>query len=601
VRFSLRVLWMARRHAAWLVLAVVCTAIVAASTVFAYNLIRPIYDELLGPSTAHVPAPSGLVVWLDDRTTALRGALEELVGGSRAAILALVVLSIGCKAGATFGGRYAVARLGLATLRELREQLFDALLRHGPGWFGDRPTPTLVSRAVSDVAVIREAVAERFGEVFQDALTVAALVVYLWSLEPRLALVVTVVAPLLMTPVAVLARRLRRRTGQMQERVGDLATVMDEAVRGLMVVQAFGAEAPTSSRFRRASHRQFVAELRARALQLANGPVMEVVGAAAAAALIGWASVRITAGKMSLGDFSAFVVAAYGTYGPLKRLNKFYLAVQQADVAAGRILEVVDAPPAVVDLPGAVDLEGLGDGIRFDRVWFAYRPDDWVLREVSLEIPTGATVALVGPSGAGKTTIARLIPRFWDPQRGTVSVAGRDLRTVRVASLRRLVGVVTQEPLLFDLPIREVIGLGRPDADMGAIEAAARAALAHDFVAALPMGYDTRIGEAGARLSGGQRQRLAIARALLADPRLLILDEAMSALDADSERQVRDALERLMDGRTTLVIAHRLATVRRADDIVVLADGRVAGQGRHEQLLEQHAVYRSLVRAQQLT
>jgi len=600
VRSYLRVLWMGRRHGAWLVLAVVCTVVVAAATVFAYNLVRPIYDELLGPSGIDVAPPSGFVAWLDARTSELRFALAGLVGGSRATVLLAVVLAVACKAAATFGARYAIARLGLATIRDLRDRLFDAILRQSPGWFGDRPTPTLVSRAVSDVALVREALAERFGDVLQDLLTVAALLVYMWSLEPRLAGAVTVVGPLVMAPVVAMARRLRRRAGQMQHRTGELATVMDEAIRGLVVVQAFGAEAETSSRFRHASSRQFRAELRARAIQVANAPLMEIVGALAAAALVGWAAARIAAGELTLGDFSAFVVAAYGTYGPLKRLTKFHLAIQQADVAAGRVLEVVDAPAAVTEPENAVALETLGDGVRLDRVWFAYRPDAWVLEDVSIEIPYGSTVALVGPSGAGKTTVARLIPRFWDSQRGEVSVGGRDVRTLQLASLRRRIGLVTQEALLFDLPIRDVIALGRPDARTDEVEAAAQAAFAHDFISALPDGYATRIGEAGARLSGGQRQRIAIARALLADPELLILDEAMAALDAESERLVREALERLMEGRTTLVIAHRLVTVRRADVIVVLEAGRVVAVGRHDELVERGGVYRSLVDAQQL-
>jgi len=592
---------MSRRHGAWLLVAAACTVVVAVATVFAYNLVRPIYDELLGPSGAVPASPSGVVAWLDAWTAAVRAALADVVGGSRAAILVAVVAAVACKAAATFGGRYAVARLGLATVRDLRDRLFDAVLHQSPGWFGDRPTPTLVSRAVSDVALVREALAERLGDVLQDVVTVAALLVYMWSLEPRLALFVTVVAPLVMAPVVALARRLRAQARQMQQRTGELATVMDESVRGLVVVQAFGAESDTSSRFRHASRRQFRAELRSRAIQVANAPLMEVVGAVAAAALVGWASVRIAAGELTLGDFSAFVVAAYGTYGPLKRLNKFHLAAQQADVAAGRVLEVVDAPAAITETADAEDLAGLGEGVRLDRVWFAYHPGVWALQDVSLAIPIGATVALVGPSGAGKTTVTRLIPRFWDPQRGAVTVDGRDLRGLRLASLRRRIGLVTQEALLFDLPIRDVIALGRPDANLAEVQAAARAAFAHDFISALPEGYATRIGEAGARLSGGQRQRIAIARAVLADPDLLILDEAMAALDAESERLVREALERLMEGRTTLVIAHRLVTVRRADAIVVLDAGRVAAVGRHDELVETDGVYRSLVHAQQLT
>jgi subfamily B ATP-binding cassette protein MsbA len=604
MRSFLRVVWSARRHGWWLVLAIVSMVMVAAATVFAYNLVRPIYDELLGPAAA-APAGldslGGLVGWLDRLTVALRAQLSRILPSSRTVVLALVVLAIAIKAGATFIGRYAVARFGLTTVRELRDRLFDALMGQSLAWFRDHTTPSLVSRVVSDVQLIREALAERFGDVLQDVLTVALLFAYAWSLEPVLALVTTVVAPLVLAPVIALSRRLRRRSHEMQQRMGELASVLDESVRGLAVVQAFGAEAAVARRFRRATWRQLGAELRARAVQAVNAPLMEVIGAVAAVALVGWASVRIAAGSLTLGDFSAFLVAVYGTYNPLKRLNKFNLAVQQADVAAGRVFEVLDAPIMVADRTNAGELEGLGEGVRLEGVFFAYEDGRWVLEDVDLEVPTGGTVALVGPSGGGKTTIARLIPRFYDAQCGAVTINGRDIRDVTRASLRARIGLVTQEPLLFDVSVAENIALGRPDTPQREIEAAAQAAHAHGFICDLPHGYDTRLGEAGIRLSGGQRQRLAIARAVLHDPDLLILDEATASLDAESERLIQAALEQLMAERTTLVIAHRLATVRRADRIVVVDAGRVVELGTHAELVARRGLYYRLVEAQALS
>ena len=407
-------------------------------------------------------------------------------------------------------------------------------------------------------------------------------------------------APALLAPVLHFSRRLRREARRSQERMGEMTTIVDETVKGIRIVQAFTMEAFEAARFRRATQRHFRANLRARAIQAANAPVMEIVGALGTVALIGYAGLQIRAGAMTLGDLSAFLLGVYGAYNPLKRLNKFNLALQQAEVAAQRVFEVVDAPVAIVDRPGASPLDGVGDGVRLERVWFAYEGERWVLEGFDLTLPAGKTLALVGPSGAGKSTVAQLIPRFWDVQRGAVRVGGADVREVSLASLRASVGLVTQETVLFNDTVANNIAFGQAGAPREKVEAAARAAFAHDFVMALADGYDTVIGEAGMKLSGGQRQRLAIARALFKDPPILILDEATSALDPEAERLVQRALDNLMRGRTTLVIAHRLSTVRRADSIVVLDRGGVVEQGRHEELMARGGLYRRLVEMQEL-
>ena len=437
-------------------------------------------------------------------------------------------------------------------------------------------------------------------------LTVIALLVYLLSLNLRLALATAVLAPILFAPVVHFSRRLRIRSRQAQEQTGELATVLDEAVRGIRIVQTYGMTDLLTQRFFRANHRQYLASLSAHTIRIANAPVMEVVGAAAALGLIAYASAQIAAGLMTLGDFSAFLLAAYGAYNPLKRLNKFNLAMQQASVAAGRVFSVVDAPVAIRDRVGAVDLEvveakPLGEGIVFDGVGFTYDGSNWVLRGFDLDLPLGRTVALVGVSGAGKSTVAQLIPRFWDVCEGSIRLAGHDLRDLRLASLRAQIGLVTQETVLFNDSVRRNILCGTQGVSDREVVEAARAADAHDFVSRLPHGYETVIGEAGVTLSGGQRQRLAIARALLKDPPILILDEATSALDPGSELEVQATLERLMCRRTSLVIAHRLATVRRADCIVVLSDGRIVEQGGHDELIAAGGTYRRMVEMQELT
>ena len=579
MRDFLRVLRLSKRHGAWILLAVASMVVVAGATVFAFNLVRPIYDQVLRPSstaraTLDLPA-SGVVAALDATAARAEQALQSWVGESRVAILVLALLAIVVKNLFAFLARFASARFGLATIRDLRDFFFGSLLVQTP--------------------------AERLGDVAQDLVTVPVIIVYLMSLDLRLTLATAFAAPLLFAPVVHFSRRMRVRALQAQQRTDEIAVVVDETVRGIRVVQTFGMADFMADRFRLANQRQFLAGLSARVIQAANAPVMEVVGAFAALAVIAYAALQITAGDMTLGDFSAFVLGAYALYNPLKRLNKFNLVLQPAVVAAGRILEIIDAPVAVCERPGARAFTELGAGVRFEDVGFAYRRDQWILRGFELHLPQGSTVALVGASGAGKSTAVQLIPRFIDVQEGAVWVGDHDVRDLTLRSLRAQIGLVTQEPLLFDDTVRTNIVCGREGISDDAVEAAATAADAADFIRDLPAGYDTVIGEGGVKLSGGQRQRLAIARAVLQDPPVLILDEATSALDPESEAVIQRALDRLTRDRTTLVIAHRLATIRRADVIAVLADGRVAELGNHEELVAAGGLYQRMVELQELS
>jgi len=593
----LRLAALARRHAAWIVVAAVAMAVAAAATVFAFNLVRPIFDDVLGPArSATVPAAArGLVGRLDAVVSTARSWLTRTVGLGGSAILVLAVAAVAVKGAAALVARFGVAHFGLATLRDLRDRAFDAVLAQSLGFFRDTPTGSLVTRLTSDVQVLQETVSERVGDLIQDALTVIGLLAYALALNLKLALATAALAPALVAPVVHFSRRLRRRARDAQERTGEIAAAVDEATRGMAIVQAFTAEPAMAARFRDINRRHFVAGLRARVIQAANAPVMELVGVVAAMALIAYAGRAIERGAMTLGDFSAFLLAVWGAYNPIKRLNKFNLALQQAVVSAERVFEVVDATPEVVDEPRAVELEDVGAGIELDHVSFAYDDGRVALEDVSFRVDRGETVALVGASGAGKTSVAMLLLRFWDVDGGAIRIGGRDVREVTRASLRAKMALVTQDTLLFHDTVRANIAFGAVAPDESAVRAAARAALAEDFIASLPRGYDTVIGEAGLKLSGGQRQRLAIARALYRDPEILVLDEATSSLDPESERLVSRALDGAMEGRTTLVIAHRLATVRRADRIVVLAAGRVVDEGRHDELMAREGPYRTMV------
>ena len=532
----LRVLGLSKRHGAWILLAAASMVVVAVATVFAFNLVRPIYDQVLRPvpvvePALELPEAAGMVAALDKIVARAEDALRGWIGGNRAAILTLALLTIVAKNFFAFLARFASARFGLATIRDLRTEFFGSLLVQSPSYFFDHSTAALVSRATNDLQLLREALAERLGDVAQDLVTVPLILVYLLSLDLRMTLATAIAVPALFAPVVHFSRRLRGRARQAQERTGEVAVVIDETVRGIRAVQNFGMSDFMVDRFRRANQRQYVASLAARAIQAANAPVMEVVGVFAAMAVISYAALQISAGDMTLGDFSAFVLGAYAIYNPLKRLNKFNLVLQQAAVASSRIFEVIDAPVVVSERPGARPLIGMGSGIRFENVGFFYRPDHWVLAGFELHIPVGSTVALVGVSGAGKSTVAQLVPRFFDVQEGAVRIGDVDLRDLELASLRSHIGLVTQETLLFNDTVRTNIVCGRDGIPDKLVETAARAADAESFIRGLPDGYDTVIGESGVTLSGGQRQRLAIARAVIENPPVLILDEATSALD----------------------------------------------------------------------
>lgn len=600
----MRVLGLAKRHGAWIILAMISMVVVAGTTVFVFNLLRPIYDDILQPidrsQVVTDATATGMVAALDRVTAGAEEALRGWFGATPAIILVLAVIAMLIKNAFAFLARFASARFGLATIRDLRGIFFRSVLVQSPAFFHDRSTAALVSRATNDLQLLREALAERVGDVAQDLVAVPVLLLYLLSLDLRMTLVSAIAAPLLFAPVIYLSRRLRERARIAQERTGDVAVVIDETVRGVRVVQNFGMAGYILDRFNRFNRDQYMASLASRALQAANAPVMEVVGAGAAIAVVAYASMQITAGDMTLGGFSAFVLAAYALYNPVKRINKFNLVVQQAVVAASRVFEIIDAPVAVNEGRNARSLPDPPLGVRFENVDFAYRANKTVLKDFDLDVRQGTTLALVGASGAGKSTMAQLIPRFMDADAGAVLVGGIDVRELELDSLRSHVGLVTQETHLFNDTVRTNITCGRSGITSDALHAAIRAADADSMIRGLPDGYDTAIGEDGVLLSGGQRQRLAIARAVLADPSILILDEATSAIDPESEDRIYRALLRHRGRRTTLVIAHRLATICRADIVAVLSDGRIVEIGSHDELFETGGLYRQLVDAQEL-
>jgi ATP-binding cassette, subfamily B, bacterial MsbA len=499
---------------------------------------------------------------------------------------AVLVLYLFKGLGAYFS-TYLMTGIGQRVVRDVRNQLFRHILDQSAGFFSRRTSGQLISRITNDVNQVQQAVSETVGDLLREGIALLGYAILLFWVDPRLALVVVTGAPIVLYPLVRLGQRIRRTTRRSQEELEHLTHVTAEAFTGHRIVKAFGAETQEAARFQAASERLFRTNLKVTSAVAVLPPLMELLGGVAVIGLIWYGSSRISSGAMTQGDFMMFVVTALLMYGPIKKLSRVNTNLQQAMAASERIFEMLDTHSEVKERPGAGVLSPLKQSIEFRNVSFTYEDGSgkYVLRDVSFPVCAGQVIALVGLSGAGKTTLVNLLPRFFDVTDGAILIDGVDVRDVTLKSLRAQVGIVTQETVLFDESIANNIAYGSPGASHADIEAAARAAHAHEFIVTLPEKYDTWIGERGQRLSGGQRQRLAIARALLKNSPILILDEATSSLDAESERLVQDALANLMRNRTAFVIAHRLSTVRRADAIIALERGRVAEIGRHDDLL----------------
>ena len=482
---------------------------------------------------------------------------------------------------------YWMTDVGQLVVRDVRDRLFGHILGQSAAFFARRTSGQLLSRVTSDVNQIQQAVSETIGDLLREGLALVFYVCLLFYYDAGLALVCFTAAPVIVYPLVRLGQKVRRSTKRSQEHLETLSHVATEAFAGHRIVKAFGMERREASRFARASDALYRTNMKVTSALSSLPPIMEFLGGLAMAGALWYGSSAISQGRLTTGQFTSFIAALFLSYQPAKKLSRVNANLQQAIAAAARIFEMLDTHSEVVERPGAVALPKLSQGVAFEHVTFQYEDRDQrrILRDVSFEVPVGQMVAIVGLSGAGKTTLVNLIPRFYDVTGGAILVDGVDIRDVTIASLRAQIGMVTQDTVLFDDTVAANIAYGSPGASMERIEAAARAAHAHEFVATLPDRYETRIGERGQRLSGGQRQRLAIARALLKDPPILVLDEATSSLDAESEHLVQDALLRLMENRTSFVIAHRLSTVRRADAIIVLERGAVREVGRHDELL----------------
>jgi subfamily B ATP-binding cassette protein MsbA len=497
---------------------------------------------------------------------------------------------------------YLMAGVGQRVVMDLRNALYRHILDQSAAFFAQRTTGQLMSRINNDVGQVQQVVSETISDLARESLAIIGLAAILFYYDAWLALFCLISAPLIVYPLVRLGQRVRRTSRRSQEALEQLSHISAEAFAGHRIIKAFGTEATEAGKFARAGHVLYRTNMKVTAAVSTLPPLMELIGGLGMAGALWYGSREIAAGDLTTGEFTSFIAALFLMYGPAKKLSRVTANLQQAFAAAERIFDMLDTHTEVQEHPLAPPLAPFQHHIEFADVGFGYDEQaNRILRGVSFSVRAGQMVAIVGRSGAGKTTLVNLLPRFYDVSAGAIFIDGVDLRHVTLASLRAQIGIVTQETVLFDDTIATNIAYGSPQATGGQIEAAARAANAHDFIAALPKSYETMIGERGQRLSGGQRQRIAIARALLKNAPILILDEATSSLDTEAELLVQEALANLMLNRTSFVIAHRLSTIRRADAIVVLERGRIVEVGRHDEFLARPGgAYAALYQMQRL-
>ena len=556
-----------RPHFGRMGLAVLCMVVVAAAQSANILLLKGVFDKIFIDKGGY--------------------SLLYLFAG---AVFALAVI----KGFADYFQTVLMTTIGQRIVAEIQVKLFKKLIRADLAYFQNTPTGQLISRFTTDANMLRNAAAQSLTGLGRDALMLIGLVGSMFDLDWRLTLISLVFFPIAILPIQRVSRRMRKVSINFQEEMGRFNTLLNQVFQGARHVKAYGMEAHETQRAVEVTERVYKLVERVSRIRSAASPVMESLGGVTVAAIILYGGYQVMDGTRTVGDLMGFIAALLIAYAPFKSVASLQVSQQEGLAAAQRIFQVMDVEPAIQDRPGAKPLAITGGAIRFEEVHFHYGEHAPALNGVDLEIPAGRKVALVGLSGAGKSTILNLIPRFYDVGAGAVTIDGMDVRDATLASLRAAIGLVSQEISLFDDTVRSNIAYGRPGASETEIVSAAKAAAAHDFILELPQGYDTLVGEHGIRLSGGQRQRLAIARAMLKSAPILLLDEATSALDTESERLVQDALRRLATGRTSIVIAHRLSTIVDADLIYVIDQGRVAETGTHDELLARRGIYARL-------
>jgi len=566
------------------------------------SLIIPLFDKVL-TATPAATTTNMTEFGLARRFLETVQAGLEMLPGSLVTQLAIALVGLTLFKGfCLYYSNYAMGYIGQSILMELRTKLFAHVLRQSMSFFSLNSTGKLMSRIGNDVEQIQEAVSSSLSDFFREIVMLSALVVYALILDWKLALLAILIAPLAGVLTMTMGKCIRSVSLKWREDAAVLNDHMQQSITGMRIIKAFGMEKHEENTFTQKSLRLFRSNLKAMSILFLNSPAMEFLGVAAFVPLLYYAHINISNQTVTLGLFGGVLFTLFRMYDPIRKLSRIHVQYQRAMASGSRILELLNADYAVRDRTGARRLEGIHNVISFKDVDFYYadqsRDEDPVLCDINLEVRRNQVIALVGSSGSGKTTLVGLLPRFYDTTRGGVFIDGVDIREFTQESLRRQIAIVTQETFLFNDTVYNNISYGDIGAARERVEAAARAALADDFIQRFPLGYETVIGERGQRLSGGERQRISIARALLKDAPILILDEATSALDSESEKLVQEALANLIKNRTTFVIAHRLSTIRNADLILTLERGRIVEAGSHDELMSYEGPYRRFFRLQ---
>ena len=568
---------------------------------FRLLLFVPIFDDVLHPGAAGnaLTAIGGKAAWYSGMKTVIFSYLH--LHNDWSVVAFALIASTLLKGICDYTGTYLVNYAGFGMITDLRNDLYETTLRRSSSFFHKHATGTILSTLINDVDRVQNAVSSVVGEFLQQFFTFLgglAVVIYYGG---HLSLALFLFVPVVVISARKIGRNVRTRTRTGQDKLAEIQNILHETVTGNRIVKAFNTEIWEILRFKRAATRLFRANLRSVRIQSISSPLMDSIGAVAIAMFLYIGRDEIKHGRMTIGIFATFILALFKLYDPVRKFAYFYNSFQQAMGASTSIFGFFDTKDDVKERAHPIVLKGFKNSIRFENVGFSYSTEEGehqILHHVDLSVEPGEVLALVGPSGAGKSTLVNLIPRFFDVTLGRILIDGHDLRDLSLGSLRRQVAQVTQETVLFNDTVRNNIAYGRPDVNLKLVKQAAKNALAHEFILRMPQGYDTVIGEKGFRLSGGERQRLAIARAILKDAPILILDEATSSLDAESENLVQEALANLMQNRTVVVIAHRLGTIRRANRIAVLEDGRITAIGSHEELLTTSPTYQRLYQLQ---
>jgi subfamily B ATP-binding cassette protein MsbA len=599
MRRLMRLLRYARPYAPHLLSTVVLMALVGLLDAFRLLLIGPMLDRVLHPASQSRDIALFTIPG-SQHTVYLQSFVPQYFQNAWTIVAVSLVAATVLKGICFYAGTYLVNLAGFGVITDLRNELYGSVLRRSVAFFQKHTTGTLVSAIVNDIDKIQFATSQVLAEFLQQFFTLIFIAAVVVALGGKFAWVLLVFVPFIVFSAGRLGRRVRSTTRKGQDRLAEIQNILHETLTGNRIVKAFGMEGWETSRFHGAASRLLKANMRSVAAAAVSSPMMDIFGAVAISLLLLLGRDQIKANVFTPGTFVAFIFAVFKLYDPVRKFATFYNNFQQALGASTSVFQFMDADDEVKEKPRALVLPAFHGEIAFEHVHFSYNDGDPrdVLRDIDLRVHAGEVVAIVGSSGSGKSTLVHLLPRFFDVTGGAIRIDGHDLRDVTLSSLRSQIGIVAQDTILFNDTVRNNIAYGQTNASQQRVLEAAKAALAHDFILAMPEGYNTVIGERGFRLSGGERQRLSIARALLKNAPILVLDEATSALDTESERMVQQALHNLMAGRTVFVIAHRLSTVRRADRIVVLENGSISDVGSHEDLLTRLGTYRRLYELQ---